>query len=136
MAPAFIASALLIQVPSLYELIKEKTLPLEISAPGMEMFKQILELLQSDPLLETKGIYEQLSAKGWSLAQLEACAKKVSFIPAAGWEAEFLGAIDRLVVIGQEQVAEKLLQKAKTMGLSEEEKLLLKKIFNSRESIS
>lgn len=136
MPPAFIASALLIQIPTLYETLKNKDLPSHISAPGIKMLREVLDLLQQDPLLDTQGICQQLIAKGWSEKQLQACEKKVSSIPTSGWEAEFLGAINRLVVIGQEQVAENLLQKAKTTELSQEEKNLLKKILQSGESIS
>jgi hypothetical protein len=76
-----------------------------------------------------------LQENGFELNRLAACENKIAFIPEDGLAAEFSGAIYRLEVVGREQYAEKLIQKAKSAELTDEEKQKLKEFLQSRESI-
>ncbi len=136
METAYIATALLIRAPSLYELVGQKApIAKVIEAPGIELFNQVLEILKSNPATLTSDIRKKLQENGFELNRLTECEKKVAYLPEEGLEAEFCGAIARLEVVGREQYAEKLLLKAKSSELSDEEKIKLKEFLQSRESI-
>lgn len=136
-APAFIASAILLAQPTLYAAIKNHgVLGKEIITPGMDLLQSMLTLLSAEATLSTQVLYARLTAQGFTEQQLHTCQKKIDSLPTEGWEAELLGAIGRLLVIGQQQRTEKLLLKAKNTGLSLEEKQQLKEILQFRESKS
>lgn len=87
------------------------------------------------PRIEREALLTQLEEKGFTLNQLKACEAKINMLPQGGFEAEFLGALKRLEVVGREQKMEKLILKAKNSELSEDEKKALKEFLQSRESI-
>lgn len=134
--PAYVASALLLREPSLYELVKEK-FPIwqEIQTPGIELLCALLNLLTQNNAALTSDLRKKLQENGFELKRLHECENKIALLPLEGIEAEFSGALIRIEVIGREQMMEKLIQKAKRMQLSVEEKQQLKEFLQSRESI-
>ncbi|MFI4937903.1 MAG: DNA primase [Candidatus Berkiellales bacterium] len=142
LAPAIIASAILLREPALYGTIKENLIKIkrqywdETVSPGMDLLRSLFAILQTQPMLSTEEIHQQLQTKGFVKSQLTDYEKKAAFVPSEGSEAELSGSIQRLIMIGQQQIAEKLLLKAKNHGLTPEEKQELKEILQSRESIN
>jgi DNA primase len=136
MEPIYVACALLLRSPSLFELIKEK-FPIwhEMQTPGIELFQALWDLLTKNPNALTAELRQKLQEDGLFSQRLLECENKVALIPDEGLEAEFSGAILRLEVIGREQITERLIQKAKSTHLTDEEKQKLKEFLQSRESI-
>jgi DNA primase len=135
LSPAYLASAILLRFPAFYSTAVETPFAATLSTPGIEVLNGLLALLQKDPNLLTEELREKLQQNGFELKRLTACESKVAMIPLEGLEAELKGTLNRLGVIGREQLMEKLLQKAKTEGLSEEEKQQLREFLQLRESI-
>jgi DNA primase len=132
---AYITSALLIRHPIFLPLVKEEIARLQdLSVAGIELLRFLLQLLENNPALTKLEIHQQLQESGFTLKRLENCDSKLALIPEQGWEAELRGSIARLVAIGQQQLAEKLLQKSKISDLTPEEKLLLVETLQFRES--
>lgn len=133
---AYMASALLLKEPSLCALLNVKHHNFtDIRTPGIELFQTMSTLLMQTPRIEREALLTQLEEKGFTLNQLKACEAKINMLPQGGFEAEFLGALKRLEVVGREQKMEKLILKAKNSELSEDEKKALKEFLQSRESI-
>ncbi|MBS0289019.1 MAG: DNA primase [Proteobacteria bacterium] len=133
METAYIASALLLRNPDLYGAWEGRSVfPSQIEAPGMEVFYQLMTLLNAN--LSAVQLREKLHEAGFELKRLVESEAKIALLPETGLEAEFIGALARLEVVGREQIAEKLLLKAKNMALTEEEKQKLKEFLQSRES--
>ncbi len=136
METAFVAAALLLREPPLHAHIAAQSVVFkEIHAPGIELFHFLCALLVQDASLDQAALRQKLIENKFDLDRLKACETKVAMIPTEGLEAEFLGAIKRLEVVGREQMMEKLILKAKNTELSEQEKQCLKEFLQSRESI-
>lgn len=137
LSTAFIVCGLLLRSPNLAEMVRSKgTFFEKATNPGMDMLRVILELLnqpQSD--LSPALLKEQLKSRGFSEQRINECESKVALVPIDGLVAELNGAVHRLLAIGQQEITEKLLQKAKEIGLTDQEKQQLKEILQFRESI-
>ncbi len=126
-----LATSLLVQQPELAQFLTEP-LP-KIDIKGFDFLLQLLTVIQQNPGMTTASLKEfwrdqpeeQLIVK---LAQIE------HMIPEKGIKNEFLGAIQRLKKIANEQVIERLLNQAAQQGLSQEEKLQLNELINNKES--
>lgn len=137
LSTAFIVCGLLLRDPSMVDSVRAKgTLFEKATTPGMDMLRVVLELLnQPQNMLSPDLLKEQLKARGFSEQRIVECENKVALIPADGLSAELNGAVHRLLAIGQQEITEKLLQKAKEIGLTDQEKQQLKEILQFRESI-
>lgn len=138
LAPAFIASALLLRNPKLREealLLDVKNVFQNLDSPGMRYLNQLLEDLEKNSHWTESELRQSLSAKGLDLKHLHESEKQVAMIPDEGIKAEFAGALSRLMAVAQHFMMEKLLLKAKNDQLSPQEKQQLKEILQSRESI-
>lgn len=135
--PAFIASAILMRLPGLFANLPQKIyLTQEMVAPGLELLRAISVFLHNTPTASSEALKQHLQTHGFELKRLNECEEKLALLPEeASLAAELSGAIARLEVIGRKQAAKKLLQKAKKMELTEEEKKQLKEFLASRESI-
>ena len=124
-----LAMTLLVQHPELAKSIDEPIPAFE--APGFDLFKQLLSILEQQPNLTTGGLLEfwrdqtdsEVIAK---LAQTE------HMIPPDGIKNEFLGTIRLLRKLSQKQTIESLLARAAMAGLSEEEKLELNALIQDK----
>ncbi|MGD9590884.1 MAG: DNA primase [Candidatus Berkiella sp.] len=136
METAYLASAMLLRAPNLHALIgAQSVLVQEIQAPGIALFHFLCNLLSQDPATPSTVMHQKLQENNFEVARLKACETKIAMVPNEGLEAEFLGAIKRLEVVGREQMMEKLILKAKNRELSEQEKEMLKEFLKTRESI-
>ncbi len=137
LSTAFIVCGLLLRDPTMVETVRAKGTFFEKAlTPGMDMLRVVLELLnQPQSMLSPALLKEQLKARGFSEQRITECENKVALVPESGLIAELDGAVHRLLAIGQQEITEKLLQKAKEIGLTDQEKQQLKEILQFRESI-
>lgn len=137
LSTAFIVCGILLREPTLVEMVKKQgTFFEKLSTPGMDMLRVVVELLnQGQNTLSPLKLKEGLKARGFSEQRIDECESKVALVPSDGLSAELNGAIHRLLAIGQQEITEKLLQKAKEIGLTDQEKQQLKEILQFRESI-
>jgi DNA primase len=137
LSTAFIVCGLLLRDPTMVETVRAKGTFFEKAlTPGMDMLRVVLELLnQPQSMLSPALLKEQLKARGFSEQRITECENKVALVPEDGMQAELNGAVHRLLAIGQQEITEKLLQKAKEIGLTDQEKQQLKEILQFRESI-
>lgn len=140
--PAYLACAILLREPALIGLVNQMDPDLSLydalsnsHQPGCEVLIQLLTCLRSEPHLSSVALREKLPPlnKSQELA-LSAGEKKAAYIPELGLGVELQGTLERLLVIGQELLAQKLIQKAKVSELTQEEKEQLKEILQKRES--
>lgn len=134
LGPAYIASGLLITEPSLIALIDRTPAWDHINMPGLNLLKSLCDLLLTAPMIEAAAIMEALLTRGFTRNLLQQCYVKVKFIPKEGRKEELLGSLERILVIGRNQVIENLLKKSEIQTLSDEEKEMLKKFLTFRES--
>lgn len=137
LAPAIVASAILLIQPTSFSLIKDKTAYWQaLKIEGINLLAHIFTLLSEAENMAAETLLEQLCVRGFTSLHLSECIQKVAYMPEAGREAELTGAFARLMALGQQQIMEALLTKSKTSNLTEEEKRQLKEILQMRESIS
>lgn len=131
LVPAQLASALLLQSPSLASKITNLE-PLKlVDAPGKHMLIQLIQALKDQPNLTTGALLAQWdnSEEKEQIAQLAAHELP---IPETGIEEEFLGAIARLEERHTEQQLQQLINKAKASGLTPNEKQALQALLANK----
>lgn len=130
---ALLASAILLKQPSLIRKIQMASHAWE-TLPGSDiaLLKAIMDVLIDAADLSALELKEWLLGQGFDLGLIKECEAKIALVSDEALEAELIGAISRVAVIGQEQFTEKLLQKAKVSGLSAEEKDLLREILQTK----
>lgn len=124
-----LAIALLVQQPELANCLTG-SLP-KVEMQGYDLLLQLVELIKQNPGLNTGSLLELLRDKPEAsvvakLAQLE------HMIPEKGIKNEFLGAIERMRVLGNKQIIEQMLAKASQTGLSPEEKEKLRELIHDK----
>lgn len=131
--PAHRAIALLLRERTLISFINNPNLFRDISVVGADLFCAIVEVLRSDPNIESTEIGSKLPPEYFSQFSYEGLSIIADSIPAGGIEQEFIGALERLRESAEERAVELLLAKAKTGVLSEEEKAHLKNLLEQKE---
>jgi DNA primase len=121
-----LAMTLLVQHPELAAHITEPLAHLDI--PGFDLFNQLIQIAQQNPGITTGGLLEHWRDQpdGQTLAKL---AQKDHMTPDSGIVQEFTGAILQLDKLAQEQVIERLLNKAALTELSGDEKQHLSELI-------
>lgn len=131
-SPMRTAIALLLQNPHLSEIFIEKELDLSsLSLPGVELLQEIMQIITSIKPVNSAVLIEHFRGKENEKIVLELSNWQV-FILDHGVEAEFAGALDRMVAIVKEKELTRLLEKERQQGLSQEEKLELCKLLPSK----
>lgn len=135
-SPAFMAAAILLRKPALLAEQDESAQRItEVAYPGCDILRRILSTLGELSGENTTQLREKLAPLSkFQETALNACIDKVACIPEEGLAAELSGAMHRLAVVGQEQIAQQLIQKAKTSDLSTDEKRQLKEILQKKET--
>lgn len=103
-----------------------------LSGDQIDLLKQVIKLLFQVPTLCSEELREWLMGQALDRKALADGEKKVALINAQGLEAELVGAWSQLRVTAQERYTEQLLQKARTLGLSEGEKCRLREILQTK----
>jgi DNA primase len=125
-----VAMALLVQQPSLVNLIEEPLAPLATS--GFDLFLQVIEQARLNPEISTGALLEY-----WRDAEeskvLHKLAQWEHMIPEAGVAVEFSGAVKNIRQLAHSQIIETLLSKAALTGLTPEEKQNLTQLINDKQ---
>ncbi len=128
-----LAITLLIQQPSLAQHIDEPLPDLEIN--GYALLKKIFELVKERPELTTGALLEYWRGEPEE-AHLAKLAHTEHMIPEKGLIQEFQGLIKTFHKSVHEKTIETLLSKAAITGLSNEERLRLSELINTKNQIS
>lgn len=126
--PAYLAIAILLQQPELASHISN-TQDLEtILAPGVSLLSRLISLFQQNPALNTGNLLAlcENTRDQQKIAQL--AARRLP-IPTEGLALELKGALRRLYEQHADNLAQQLIQKAKTTNLTPEEKKKLHKLL-------
>ncbi len=124
-----LAILLLLQQPELAQLVTDP-MPL-LDSRGFDIFLELLKMAKNQTNLKTGAIIERWRNREEAplLAKL---AQTEHMIPESGIENEFLGAIAQLRKLAHQQAIHQLLAKANQAALSEQDKLLLNSLINSK----
>lgn len=136
LGPAYIASGLLMVEPKLINLVEKQSIWEYINVPGLSLLRALADILL-EPESGHHSAEETMSTllkRGFTQNLIKQCISKVRFIPQDGRKDELLGALDRLLVIGRDQLIADLLKKSESRALDTEEKNMLKKFLTFRES--
>tara|TARA_R110002110_G_scaffold415839_1_gene657396 strand:+ start:24889 stop:26700 length:1812 start_codon:yes stop_codon:yes gene_type:complete len=134
LGPAYIASALLILQPDLGLDLKFQPMWEHYNIPGLSLLQTVLSHLASHSHQEAEAVISMLMDRGFTRNLVQPCLDKAMLIPEKGRKEELMGALERIMVIGQEQIIENLLKNAQKRELTLEEKNCLKNFLQSRES--
>jgi DNA primase len=124
-----LAMTLLIQQPSLVELITEPLIPVDIN--GFDLLMQVIEKAKQNPQITAGGLLEHWRDQP-ERPLLEKLMAAEHVTPEAGIQDEFLGAIKQLRKLAQENLIENLIAKAAQIGLSSEEKQNLTELIGNK----
>jgi DNA primase len=116
-----LAIALLLQHPELAAQVDDVDSLRDLEAAGLTLLLELLERLHRNPNLTAGSLLEHWrdTPEHAQLARLIAWEHGV---PALGTTAEFQGVVARLRALAREQRTDRLLDKARTNGLTREEK--------------
>lgn len=129
MSSARVGIALLLQNPKLANLVVERDIDWDgLEFPGIDLFRHVLQVIvEQRPanlavLLEFfRGTHQQKAVNALAFLDLPLADDAV--------EAEFSGALDRLLAHARSATIDKLLAKEKQVGLDSQEKTLLRKML-------
>lgn len=124
-----LAIALLVQHPELAQHLTEPVPKIETA--GFDLLLQLLDTLQQNPGLNTGTLLEHWRDKP-EVKLIAKLAQLDHMTPEAGLKNEFLGAINRLKRLANEQLIEQLLSKAAQNGLSLQEKQQLHALIHAK----
>lgn len=127
------ALSLLLHHPQLNDHIENIENLSIIDVPGIGLLIEILKLLKKHPNLTTGAILEYWR-NHQNMEELSRLATKEHLISASGLKNEFLGTINKLLELNNEQVIQSYLSKAVGAGLSIEEKQKLQQLIISTKS--
>jgi len=130
MHPADLIMALLLNRPALIELIENTYQWQLLDFKHKDFFELLLPTLKQHPQMNVGDLLAIIDTKYHpSIAKLAAWEPP---FPESGIEAEFLGAIERLNQLNQEQLRQHLIQKAKKTSLSDLEKQKLNNLLKNK----
>lgn len=128
--PAQVATALLRENPSLASELGEIQWLSSVQGTGISTLARLIAFIRENPEADKSEIDATLG-KAVTYAKK---AGPIANLPVTAWRAEFLGAIERIAVLGKEQLTDRLLKKARSAeGLSEAEKKHLKQLLGAIE---
>ncbi|MCK5829449.1 MAG: DNA primase [Methylococcales bacterium] len=128
LSPARTAIALLLQNPDLIDVFEEKEFDLKkVVFPGLSLLTEVVQVIERAKSRNSAVLLEYF--RGKSSEKIIKSLINQSFIIDDGMEAEFSGALDRLIEQANEAALSRLLNKENTEGLAEDEKAELRKLF-------
>jgi DNA primase len=127
-SPVRMAIRLLLEQPALAEKLQGRPDFEGLDLPGVPLLTELLELTRHSPNLSTGGILEHWRGRPEE-QHLARLATTPLDLPSEGYEAEFCGAVQRLVEQRNSQRADQLLLKERQTGLNETEKHELRQIL-------
>lgn len=128
-SPVRIVIALLLQNPQLIEVVEQRELNWEeVDCSGMDVLTEVLQAIEDIRPKNAAILMEYFRGKS-SEKVIDILMNWDFFILEEGVEAEFSGALDRLVEQANEDVLNRLLTKEKAGGLDQNEKNQLRKLL-------
>ncbi len=133
LSPARIAVSLLLQNPSLIEVLEQREMNWsELIMPGMDLLKKIVEIITEHPNINLPRLMECFRGKKEE-KYIGIMMNHDFFISGDELKEEFSGAIDRLISQGKELRLDELIAKERASGLTEyEQKDLLHMLTNRK----
>ncbi|MCK5121997.1 MAG: DNA primase [Methylococcales bacterium] len=129
LSPVRIVIALLLQNPGLIEFVEQREAEwLDVDFPGMAVLKEVIQAIETVKQKDTAVLSEYFRGKP-SEKVVNTLINWDFFILEQGVEAEFSGALNRLLEQMEEVVLNQLLMKEKSEGLSQDEKSQLRKLL-------
>jgi len=130
-SPVRTAIRLLLEAPELGRGIERPTGFEDLDLPGVGLLSELLEIAAHSPNLSAASILEHWRGQPEE-QQLARLATLPLQVPESGYQAEFLGALQRLVEQRNAQRTEQLLFKDRDKGLTGSEKSELKQLLEAR----
>ncbi|HHH43807.1 MAG TPA: DNA primase [Gammaproteobacteria bacterium] len=134
-SPVRVAIRLLLEQPELGTGIQCPSGFEDLEVAGVSLLTELLELVRQRPHLSLGGILEHWRGKPEE-SQLARLATQPLEVPADGYTAEFMGAIQRLLEQRTRQRTEQLLLQEQGQGLTDAEKQELKQLLVEHQPIS
>ncbi|MEE9451292.1 MAG: DNA primase [Gammaproteobacteria bacterium] len=130
----YLTIALLLQNPHLAQhAIKNKEL-IMLDGKGGRILLKLLDILERAPQLTTGALVEVWRDQA-EFVRLSQLASWQHHVPLAGIEAEFSGAITRLIELSQAGKINRLIYQADTQGLTAEERQSLQQLIKEKQAI-
>ncbi|WP_428353080.1 DNA primase [Methyloprofundus sp.] len=131
LSPVRIAISLLLQNPGLIEVFEQKEIQWQVLAfPGIALLKKIVEIIEKHPDINLPRLIEHFRGKDEE-KYIHIMMNHEFFISGDEINAEFSGALDRLIDQGRERRLDELIAKERASGLAEhEQKELLNMLAN------
>jgi len=134
-SPAYKATALLLHRRSLVHLVHDSKEIQGIDIPGINLFCEIVNILQQNLHISQEAIVEQLKAKAIEAMEIDKMQATIKLIPEEGMEQEFIGNLNLLFRRASELLTDNLLKKAQEENLSPSEKIELKALLQKLQTM-
>jgi len=132
LSPVRIAISLLLQNPSLIDVLEEKNINWKnLDFPGVSLLRTIVEIIVESPNIKLPSLLEYFRGRDEE-SYIGIMMNHDFFISGDELKEEFSGAIDRLISQGQESRLDGLIAKERASGLSEHERKELLSMLASR----
>jgi DNA primase len=132
LSPARVAISLLLQNPSLIEVLEQREINWEhLAMPGMDLLKKLVEIITEHPNINLPRLMECFRGQKEE-KYVGIMMNHDFFISGDELKEEFSGAIDRLISQGEELRLEELIAKERASGLSDYEQKDLLHMLASR----
>lgn len=131
-SPAIRAVAILVHKPKLVASLKNIDALKGVDIPGASLLCAVVHILSEQPNIAKEDMIKQLPEECAEAMQWHLCGSIVKDMPDGGMEQELMGAIQRLEERARTQVMERILEKAKTGKVSDNEKAHLKYLLDKR----
>lgn len=126
--PVRYAIELLLQNPGLARSVEDPGRFRATAVPGADLLSQLLELLMDNPHLSSSALVEHWRGEDAGVYLMK-LARAQHPLPEADLEAEFQGALSRILALHSEQRAMQLLDKARSDALTADEKDELRQLL-------
>jgi len=122
LSPVRIAISLLLQSPGLIEIFEQKEIHWQaLGFPGIDLLKKIVEIIELNPDINLPSLIEHFRGQDEE-KYIQVMMNHDFFISGDEINAEFSGAIDRLIDQGKERRLDELIAKERASGLAGHEK--------------
>lgn len=124
------AIAMLVQRPDLARQVADPEVFSALDAPGIPLFASLLKELHTEPRLNTAALLQRFSESEHAQTLAKLAVLELEDVPDPG--ANFVGAIDELVIMTIDQEIERLSNKQDQGGLTQAEKTQLRDLHEEK----
>jgi DNA primase len=129
-APSLVRKAitLLLLKPGLASAVEDSRWMTEADLPGVSLLSELIDFLHDRPHLTTASVLEHWRESPHARHLVQMASRELD-LPEEGYEAEFLGVIEKIRKQGAEDALERLLRKSQYASLTPEEKTQLNNLL-------